>query len=78
MTVLRRLADALMSRGRISAGWYSILTGAAMLYVAYALGSVAAEDDLAAPYVAVGIALVGVWQLERGIRSELYPRRSTG
>ena len=74
---LRRVASGLMSRGDISDGWYSILTGAAMLLVAYALGSVG-HDDRAAWAVAVVLLVVGVWQLERGVRSELARRRSTG
>ena len=69
MATLRALAFALMSKGVISAGWYSILTGLALLYVAYALGSVA-DSDPAAPYVAVVLAVAAVWQLECGVRSQ--------
>ena len=74
---VRRTLGGLMSRGRISAGWYAILTGVAMLLVAYALGSVG-HDDRAAWIVAVVLVVVGVWQLERGVRAELARRRSTG
>ena len=69
MTTLRRITAALMSKGVISAGWYSILTGLALLYVAYALSSVA-DSDPAAPYVAGLLAVLGVWQLGRGVRLE--------
>ena len=74
MTTLRRIASALMSKGVISAGWYSILTGLALLYVTSALGSVA-DSDSAAPYVAVLFGLAGVWQLERGVRLQ-FQRKS--
>jgi hypothetical protein len=40
------------------AGWYSILTGLALLYVSYVLGSVP-EDD-AAMFVAVALAVTGI------------------
>ena len=65
-----------MSTGVISAGWYAVLTGVALLVVAYLLGSV--SGDAAAPFVAVGLAVTGVWQLERGLRAEFQRRpRST-
>ena len=75
MTVLRDLAAGLMSRGVISAGWYSILTGVAMLVLAYALGSSSPVEDTAVLVVAVVLTATGAWQLERGIRSELLRRR---
>ena len=56
-----------MSMGVVSAAWYSVLTGGALLYVAYLLGSV--SGDSAAPFVAVALAVTGVWQLERGLRA---------
>ena len=62
-----------MSVGVLSAGWYSILTGLALLYVAYLLGS--ATGDAAAPFVAITLGVLGVWQLERGLRAE-FQRRS--
>ena len=66
-----------MSTGVLSAGWYAVLTGLALLYVVYALSSVS-RDDAAAPFVAVALAVAGVWQLERGIRAEFQRRpRST-
>jgi hypothetical protein len=61
-----------MSTGVLSAGWYSVLTGLALLYVAYLLGS--GSGDAAAPFVAVALAVAGVWQLERGLRSEFQRR----
>ena len=63
-----------MSTGVLSAGWYSILTGSALLYVAYLLGSVPGDDDSAAPFVAVALAATGVWQLGRGLRAEFQRR----
>jgi glucose dehydrogenase len=66
-----------MSRGDIGDGWYSVLTGLAMLVVAFLLGSVSTSDDPAALVVAVVLALTGVWQLERGLRSERQ-RRGAG
>ncbi len=64
-----RLAH-LLSMGVISRGWYAILTGVAMLYLAWGLWTAAAGDDAAVPYVSVGLALVGVWSLVRGIVME--------
>jgi hypothetical protein len=73
MATLRTVFSALMSKGVLSRGWYSILTGVAMVYVAYGLYSVA-EDDAAAPFVAVVLAVAGAWQLERGLRAEFQRR----
>jgi len=64
-----------MSTGVLSAGWYSIFTGLAMLYVAYLLASVLSDADAAAPFVALVFAATGLWQLERGIRAEYQRRR---
>ena len=72
MGLARTVASRLMSRGVLSAGWYSILTGLALLAVSYALGSV--SGDAAAPFVAVGLAVTGLWQLERGLRAEFQRR----
>ena len=72
MGVVRASASRLMSKGHLSAGWYSVLTGLALLYVAYLLGSV--PGDAAALPVAVVLAVTGVWQLERGLRAELQRR----
>ncbi|NHC24927.1 hypothetical protein G6553_17300 [Nocardioides sp. IC4_145] len=58
-----------MSWGALSAGWYSVLTGSALLYLAYLLGTV--SGDSAAPFVAAGFAVVGVCQLAIGLRVEL-------
>ncbi len=73
MAALRNLAAALLSKGVISRGWYSILTGVAMLYVVVAIAPQAATDH-AVPFAAVALALTGVWCIERGLRSE-YQRR---
>jgi tetrahydromethanopterin S-methyltransferase subunit C len=73
MTTLRRLASGLLSTGVISAGWYAILTGLVLLYVGWALASFSG-DDRAAGAVSVVAFLAGVWQLERGLRSELQRR----
>ena len=74
MTALRALIAGLLSRGVISPGWYAILTGLAMLLVAYFLGS-ATGSDRAALYVGLAFGVTGVWSLERGIRSEVRRRR---
>jgi hypothetical protein len=74
MRLIRAAASRLMSMGVLSAGWYAILTGLTLLYVAYLLGSVSSGDDVAAPYVAVVLGLTGVWQLERGLRAEFQRR----
>ena len=74
MTTLRSVASALMNKGVLSPGWYAVLTGAVMLYLAYVLTSVANADP-AAPAVALVLAVTGVWQLQRGLRSELQRRR---
>lgn len=71
MGFVRTTASRLMAFGRLSAGWYSILTGLVLLYVAYLLGSVSWEVDRAAPVVAVALAVAGLWQLQRGLRLEV-------
>jgi hypothetical protein len=73
MTTLRGIWAAVMSRGVISTGWYAVLTGVALLVVAY-LMAFATDSDRAAPYVAVALAVAGVWQLERGIRLQTRNR----
>jgi hypothetical protein len=75
MQVLRRLATTVMSTGRISRGWYSLLTGVAMLYVAWLLGSVHATDD-AAPFVGLVLGITGIGCLGRGILLEVRRHRS--
>ncbi|WP_457205844.1 hypothetical protein [Nocardioides sp. P5_C9_2] len=75
MGFARTTTSRLMAFGRLSAGWYSILTGLVLLYVAYLLGSVSWDVDRAAPFVAVAAAVAGLWQLERGLRAELPRRR---
>jgi hypothetical protein len=71
---LRAAVARLMAMGVLSAGWYSVLTGAALLGVAYLLGSVPRGDDAAAPLVALALAVTGLWQLERGLRAEFQRR----
>ena len=75
MSWVRAAVSRLMSTGVLSAGWYSVLTGLALLFVAYLLGSV--PGDVAAPFVAVVLALTGIWQLERGLRAEFQRRRAS-
>ena len=55
----------LMAKGQIGPGWYAILTGIVMLDVAYVLSS-ARDTDRVAPYVAVVLAVTGLWSLGRG------------
>jgi hypothetical protein len=73
MRLARTAAARLMSTGVLSPGWYSILTGLAMLYVAYLLGSVSG-DDAVAPIVAVASGVTGVWLLRRGLSAEFQRR----
>ena len=72
MGLVRAVAARLMTTGVLSAGMYSVLTGLALLYVAILLSSV--SGDKAAPFVAVTLAVAGVWQLERGLRAEFQRR----
>ena len=74
MALVRQWCATLMSKGVISHGWYSILTGAAMLYVAWGLWSVRGSDT-AAPWVAGVLAVNGAWALRRGIRSDSNRRQ---
>jgi glucose dehydrogenase len=73
MTTLRSLASALLSKGVLSAGWYSILTGLVLLVVGLALVS-GSRDDPAAGVVGVILFLAGAWQLEHGLRLEFQRR----
>ena len=78
VTSLRAAGSRLMTRGVLSAGWYSILTGSALLFLAYVLGGIPWDVDRAAPFVAVAFAATGVWQLTRGLQAEFQRRpRST-
>ena len=72
MRIARAMVARLMSTGVLSSGWYSVLTGSVMLYVAFLLGSV--PGDAAAPFVAVALAVTGLWQLGRGVRAEFHRR----
>ena len=78
MAAVRGWCAMLMSKGIISHGWYSILTGAAMLYVARGLWSVRGSDA-AAPFAAVVLGITGVSLVERGIRfrEQAPPQRLT-
>jgi hypothetical protein len=73
MTTLRKLSWSLLGKGVISAGAYSILTGLAMLAVGFALVSVS-RDDPAAGVLGGVFLFAAVWQLQRGIRSEVRRR----
>jgi hypothetical protein len=74
MTTVRGVAAALLSWGVLSAGWYSILTGLALISLGLALASVARDDPMAG-VVGVASFLAGAWKLERGLRAE-FQRRS--
>ncbi|KRE99119.1 hypothetical protein ASG88_15420 [Nocardioides sp. Soil777] len=73
MATLRSVASSLLSWGVPSRGWYSVLTGVALVVVALGLAT-ASGSDPAAPIVAVVLFLAGVWQLERGLRAEFQRR----
>jgi DMSO reductase anchor subunit len=73
MNALRRLAAALLSKGVISSGWDSVLTGVAMLAVVLLLAQ-GNDGDSVTIIVAIVLAVTGVWCIERGLRSE-YQRR---
>ena len=73
MATLRSVTSSLLSRGVLSAGWESVLTGAVLLFLAWCLAGVG-DDDPVAPYVAVVLLLAGVWRVERGLRAELMRR----
>lgn len=75
MTSLRALAAGLLSKGVLSTGWYSILTGLALVIVGLALASVS-SDDPAADVVGLVFFLLGAWQTARGLRSEFQRRPS--
>jgi hypothetical protein len=74
MTPIRDLAAALLSKGVISPGWYSILTGLALLLVGIGLASISLSADPVAGVVGLVFVLAGLWQLERGLRSEFQRR----
>lgn len=75
MSTIRDLVAALLSKGVISPGWYSILTGLALLLVGVGLASISLSADPVAGVVGLVFLLAGLWQLERGVRSELRRRR---
>jgi len=72
--VLRAAAAHLMTIGVLSDGWYAMLTGVALLVLAYLLGGVPWDVDPAATLVGMAFLAVGLWQLTRGLRAE-FPRR---
>lgn len=74
MRFLSAAASRLMAKGLLSAGWYSILTGLVLLYLAYVLGRIPWDVDRAATFVSVAFAATGVWQLTRGLRAEFQRR----
>jgi hypothetical protein len=65
-----------MTMGLLSDGWYSILTGLALLFLAYVLGGVSWDVDPAASVVAVALLVIGSWHLTRGLRAE-FQRQHT-
>ncbi|KRE95613.1 hypothetical protein ASG76_08265 [Nocardioides sp. Soil774] len=65
-----------MQTGLLSKGWYSILTGLALLLLAFALGGVPWDVDPAASFVAVAFLVIGSWHLARGLRAEFQQRRA--
>jgi hypothetical protein len=71
---MRAAASRLMTIGVLSEGWYSILTGLALLLLAYVLGRVPWDVDPAASLVATGFLAMGLWQLTRGLRAEFELR----
>lgn len=71
---LSAAASRAMAVGVLSAGWYSILTGAVLLWLAYVLGMTPWDVDRAAPFVSVAFAAMGLWQLKRGLRAEFERR----
>jgi hypothetical protein len=73
MGTMGKLGSTLLSKGVVSSGWYSILTGLALLVVGFALGSVKGDDPAAGP-VGGASFLAGLWQLQRGVRLT-FPRR---
>ncbi|WP_457189800.1 hypothetical protein [Nocardioides sp. P5_E3] len=74
MKSLRAAASRLMTVGLLSDGWYSILTGLALLFLAYVLGGVSWDTDPAANVVAIAFLVIGSWHLTRGIRAEFRRR----
>ena len=59
-----------MTIGVISDGWYAILTGLVLLFLAYLFGSVPWDVDPAAPLVGTAFLVMSLWQLTRGLRAE--------
>ncbi len=74
MRFLRTIGATLMSKGVISRGWYAVLTGLAMLYAVVVIAP-ATGTDPAAPYVAILLAIAGIWSVERGARLEFRRRQ---
>ncbi|NPD05590.1 hypothetical protein HN031_12930 [Nocardioides sp. zg-1308] len=66
-----------MAIGMLSDGWYAVLTGAALLFLASLLAPTPLSVDPAAPVVAVAFLLLGAWQGRQGVPAEVHPRRST-
>jgi hypothetical protein len=74
MAVLRTIRATLLSKAVPSPGRYSIWTGLAMLYVAWLIAP-ASDTDWAVPFVALALAITGVWSIERGFGLERQRRR---
>ena len=74
MKSLRAAASRVMTMGMLSDGWYSILTGLALLFLAYVLGGVSWDVDPAACIVGIVFLVIGSWHLTRGLRAEFRRR----
>jgi len=65
MRRIREYLKGFLAKGQIGPGWYAILTGVVMLYLAYVLSSLG-DTDAVAPYVAGVLAITGLWSLASG------------
>lgn len=70
---MHAFVSALLSKGVVSKGWNSIITGLVLLCVGFWLGSDISHDS-AAGVVSLVLVVAGIWQVERGLRAE-YMRR---
>lgn len=66
-----------MATGVIGRDWYAVLTGVAMLYLAWVLSSALAGDPVS-PLVAALFVITGGWQLASGVRGLRRRRTSPG
>ena len=67
MTTLRTLVSALLSKSVLSAGWYSMLTGLVLMIVGL-------RWRRCLTMTLLRVSSAGLWQLERGVRSEFQRR----